>query len=82
MATGAEIAAAMIREGAMPQAAFHAAARRTGEAFLDIARECSARSAARRRAAKAAKAAQVTKAHPWQHGFYDRRTRDRTSLAD
>jgi hypothetical protein len=47
---GADIAAGMIREGAMPQAAFHAAAKRTGEKFRDVARECARRSAARRTA--------------------------------
>jgi hypothetical protein len=47
---GADIAASMIRAGALPQAAFHAAARQTGEAFAAVARECARRSAARRKA--------------------------------
>lgn len=45
---GADIAASMIREGTIPNAAFAAASRRTGESFRDIAKECARRSAARR----------------------------------
>jgi hypothetical protein len=52
--TGADIAASMMRAGAIPNAAFAAAARQTGEKFHEIAAECARRSAARRTAKKTA----------------------------